>query len=152
MKATLTFASPALVLLALSITTPAQAQYGGMVNPYLPGVSAGYSPGLAPGSGAGVDPMQQMEQFAPMLEMMKKRMGKKRFGQLMQAVGPMMEQMMTTQGATSGGFGAFGSQNFDPAQMASMITPETIMALVAAFESSPPPRRTTRTQAQRERR
>ena len=42
----------------------------------------------------------QMAQFAPMLEMMKQKMGKKRFGQMMQTMGPMMENMMG-QGAAA---------------------------------------------------
>jgi hypothetical protein len=46
----------------------------------------------------------QMAQFAPMIEMVKKRIGKKRFGRLMQTVGPIMMGMMQ-QG---GGFGGFG--------------------------------------------
>ncbi len=151
MKTTLTLASSALTLLLLSVTTPANAQYVGAANPYFPGVSSGYSQPFGMGPSTGIDPMQQMEQFAPMLEMLKKRMGKKRFGQLMQAVGPMMEQMMTSQGSASGPYGAFGGQSFDPARMATMITPETIMALVAAFETVPSPGRTTRSQAQRQR-
>lgn len=35
-----------------------------------------------------------MTQMAPMLEMMKARMGKRRFGQMMQTMGPMVSQMM----------------------------------------------------------
>lgn len=46
----------------------------------------------------------QMAQFAPMIEMMKKKIGKKRFARLMQTVGPIMTSMMQ-QG---GGFGGFG--------------------------------------------
>lgn len=46
-----------------------------------------------------------MEQFAPMLEMMKSRMGKRRYGQLMRTVGPMMADMMDKSG---GGFGISG--------------------------------------------
>ncbi len=56
---------------------------------------------------AGMDQNQMMTQFAPMLEMMKKRMGKKRYGQLMQTMGPMMMNMMD-QGGGGGGFGGFG--------------------------------------------
>ena len=33
----------------------------------------------------------QMEQFAPMLEMMKQKMGKQNFARLMQTMGPMMD-------------------------------------------------------------
>jgi hypothetical protein len=46
----------------------------------------------------------QMAQFAPMIEMVKKKIGKKRFSRLMQTVGPIMTSMMQ-QG---GGFGGFG--------------------------------------------
>jgi hypothetical protein len=41
---------------------------------------------------AGIDE-NQMQQFAPLLEMMKQQMGKQRFAQLMKTVGPMMEKM-----------------------------------------------------------
>jgi hypothetical protein len=43
-----------------------------------------------------------MTQMAPMLEMMKAKMGKRRFGMMMQTLGPMMSQMM------EGGGGGFG--------------------------------------------
>jgi hypothetical protein len=36
---------------------------------------------------------EQMRQFAPMLQMMKQHMGKRRFGQLMRTFGPMMANM-----------------------------------------------------------
>jgi hypothetical protein len=48
-----------------------------------------------------------MQQFAPMLEMMKQKMGKRRFAQLMQTMGPMMMQMQG-QGGFGGGFGGGG--------------------------------------------
>jgi hypothetical protein len=51
------------------------------------------------GGGGGGDMMTQM---APMLEMMKAKMGKRRFGIMMQTMGPMMSQMM------AGGGGGFG--------------------------------------------
>ena len=83
--------------------------------------------------------IQAMEQFAPMLETMKRRMGKKRFARLMQTVGPMMDEMMTGSGA--GGFGAFGGgQTIDLAQMASLIDGPTIDALVGAFAPVERPR------------
>ena len=44
-----------------------------------------------------------MTQMAPMLEMMKAKMGKRRFGMMMQTMGPMMSQMME-----GGGFGGMG--------------------------------------------
>jgi hypothetical protein len=52
------------------------------------------------GGGGGGDMMTQM---APMLEMMKAKMGKRRFGIMMQTMGPMMGQMM--EGGGGGGFG-----------------------------------------------
>jgi hypothetical protein len=64
-----------LLLLFTLTSAPAKAQFGG---------------------GGGGDMMTQM---APMLEMMKAKMGKRRFGKLMQTMGPMM---------TEGGGGGFG--------------------------------------------
>lgn len=52
------------------------------------------------GGGGGEDMMTQM---APMLEMMKARMGKRRFAMMMQTMGPMMGQMM--EGDGGGGLG-----------------------------------------------
>jgi hypothetical protein len=72
----------ATLLLLFTLTTgPAKAQFGGF------------------GGAVGGDMMTQM---APMLEMMKAKMGKRRFGMMMQTVGPMMSQMM------EGGGGGFG--------------------------------------------
>jgi hypothetical protein len=70
----------AAVLLMFSLSSvPAKAQFGG---------------------GGGGDMMTQM---APMLEMMKAKMGKRRFAQMMQTMGPMMGGMMGGDGG--GGFG-----------------------------------------------
>ena len=56
-----------------------------------------------------------MTQMAPMLEMMKAKMGKRRFAALMQTMGPMMGQMMEGGGGgrgfggmIPGGGGGFG--------------------------------------------
>ena len=46
-----------------------------------------------------------MTQMAPMLEMMKAKMGKRRFGMMMQTMGPMMSRMMEGGGGIPGGFG-----------------------------------------------
>ena len=73
-------AATLLVLFALTLT-PAKAQFGG--------------------GGGGED---MMTQAAPMLEMMKAKMGKKRFGALMQTMGPMMSRMQEN----GGGFGGLG--------------------------------------------
>jgi hypothetical protein len=71
-----------MLLLLFSLTTvPAKAQFGGL------------------GGGSGGDMMTEM---APMLEMMKAKMGKRRFGMMMQTMGPMMSRMMENGG---GGFG-----------------------------------------------
>jgi hypothetical protein len=52
------------------------------------------------GLGGGGDMMTQM---APMLNMMKAKMGKRRFAALMQTMGPMMGQMMGADGGGGGG-------------------------------------------------
>src|SRR5207302_1610407 len=61
------------------------------------------APAKAQFAGGGDDMMTQM---APMLNMMKAKMGKKRFGTLMQTMGPMMSKMMDGSG------GGFGGMNF----------------------------------------
>ena len=84
----------AVLLVAFALAAaPAQAQLGGLGN--------------TPGGAGGQDMMTQM---APMLNMMKAKMGKKRFAAMMQTMGPMMSQMM--QG---GGFGGIGVGGFAPA-------------------------------------
>ena len=66
--------------------------------------------GLGGGDGGGM-----MTQMAPMLEMMKAKMGKRRFGMMMQTVGPMASRLMQNggggfSGALGGGIpGGFGS-------------------------------------------
>ncbi len=131
MHRVLKIAQPAvLAVLFLGLATPASAQF------------------------AGTDEFQQMEQFAPVLEMMKQRMGKKRFGKLMQTVGPMIDEMMTGQGTPMGGYGTsdgFGGQRFDIGRMASMIDAQTIVGLVEAFEPTERPRRAVRKHVRRAR-
>lgn len=73
---TLLGAAAVLTLVCAVAASPAKAQFGGDTD--------------------------MMTQFAPMLEMMKAKMGKKRFAKLMQTVGPMMSNMMDGDG---GGFG-----------------------------------------------
>jgi hypothetical protein len=76
----------ATLLLVFTLTlTPAKAQF------------AGFGGG---GSGGGQDMMTQM---APMLEMMKAKMGKRRFAAMMQTMGPMMSRMMEGGGGGLGG-------------------------------------------------
>lgn len=60
------------------------------------------------GGGAGGEDM--MTQMAPMLEMMKAKMGKRRFAMLMQTMGPMMSRMMENGGGGLGGL--MGGGNF----------------------------------------
>src|SRR5260221_13825850 len=55
------------------------------------------------GGGSGGEDM--MTQMAPMLEMMKAKMGKRRFAMMMQTMGPMVSHMM------EGGGGGFGMGN-----------------------------------------
>ena len=82
----------ATLLLLFSLTAmPAKAQFGG--------------------GGGGQDMMTQM---APMLEMMKAKMGKRRFGMMMQTMGPMMSRMMENGGGGLGGMmggGGIGGLN-----------------------------------------
>lgn len=79
----------AVVLLLFSISSvPAKAQFAGL-------------------GGAGGEDM--MTQMAPVLEMMKAKMGKRRFAMLMQTMGPMMGRMMENGG---GGMGGLASGNY----------------------------------------
>jgi|SRR5665213_1059155 len=71
-----------LLLLFTLTTAPAKAQFAGLG-----------------GGGGGGDMMTQM---APMLEMMKARMGKRRFAMMMQTMGPMMSGMMEGGGGGGG--------------------------------------------------
>lgn len=95
-------ACPLAVLAVLSLTgAPAKAQFAGMDE-------------------------GQMQQFAPVLEMMKEKMGKRRFGQLMQTMGPMilqMEEQGGLSGLTGGNMPATGS--LDMGQMIGLIGPMT---------------------------
>jgi len=77
----------ALLLLLTVASSPAQAQ------------SAGFG-----GGGAG----DMMTQMAPMLEMMKAKMGKRRFAVMMQTMGPMMSKMMDGGGGLGGMLGGGG--------------------------------------------
>jgi hypothetical protein len=90
-------------------------------------VIAALSLGSAPASAqfAGIDG-GQMEQFAPMLEMMKQKMGKRRFGRMMQTIGPMMMQMQGQGGFPAmlggGGMPMIGS-GIDMGRIVGMIGP-----------------------------
>jgi len=92
------FRAAALLLLLTLASAPAKAQIAGF------------------GGGGGGDMMTQM---APMLEMMKAKMGKRRFAMLMRTMGPMMSEMMENGGfggmLGSGGIpGGFGGGGFVP--------------------------------------
>jgi len=80
----------ALLLVLTLVSAPAKAQLAGFG-----------------GTGSG----DMMTQMAPMLEMMKAKMGKRRFALMMQTLGPMMSKMMEGSGIP-GGFG--GSTAFAP--------------------------------------
>ena len=74
----------ATLLLLFTLTSmPAKAQFAG-----------------GGGGGGGQDMMTQM---APRLEMMKAKMGKRRFAMMMQTMGPMMGRMMEGGGGGLGG-------------------------------------------------
>src|SRR6185295_16993930 len=84
----------ATLLLLFTLTlTPAKAQFAG----------------FGGGGGGGQDMMTQM---APMLEMMKAKMGKRRFAAMMQTMGPMMSRMMEGGGGGVGLGGMMGGGGF----------------------------------------
>jgi hypothetical protein len=86
-------AAATLIVLLMAAIAPAKAQIAG----------------LGGDGGGGQDMMTQM---APMLNMMKAKMGKRRFGALMQTMGPMMGNMMQGGGALGGsGFGGLGGSS-----------------------------------------
>jgi len=93
---------------------PAKAQFGGF------------------GGGGGGEEM--MAQMAPMLEMMKAKMGKRRFAMLMQTMGPMMSRMMEGGGGMiPGGYAGGGDVmgmigGFGGGDIMSMIGPMMRMA------------------------
>ena len=75
-----------------------------------------------------------MTTMAPMLEVMKKKMGKKRFTQLMQTMGPMVEKMGSNGGGFGGGFGGFDMSSFGGFEQ--YITPETVSGVMTLAMSS----------------
>lgn len=87
----------AAVLLLFSVaSTPAKAQLAGF------------------GGGGGAGGEDMMTQIAPMLEMMKAKIGKRRFAMLMQTMGPMMSRMMENGGGgLGGGLGGMTGGGFD---------------------------------------
>ncbi|MBI5264505.1 MAG: hypothetical protein HY852_22135 [Bradyrhizobium sp.] len=89
-------AAAVLLLLALS-SAPARAQFAGF------------------GAGGGGEDM--MTQMAPMLEMMKAKMGKRRFARLMQTMGPMMSRMMENGGGLNGMMGGGFGGGYMPTGM-----------------------------------
>jgi hypothetical protein len=127
-KHVLKLAQPALAVLMLGVATPASAQV------------------------AGTDAFQQMERFAPVLEIVKQRMGKERFGRLMQTVGPMVDPLLTGQGTGTGSYGALGGPGFDAGRLATLVDGQTIAGLVQAFGPAERPRRAVRKQMRQARR
>ena len=83
-----------LLLLFTLTSAPAKAQFAGL------------------GAGGGGDMMTQM---APMLEMMKAKMGKRRFAMMMQTMGPMMSQMM--EGGGGGGVRRHAWRRWNPRRL-----------------------------------
>jgi len=81
---------------------------------------------------AGIDE-NQMQQVAPMLEMMKQQMGKQRFAQLMKTMGPMMEKMQS-----QGGLG--GMASMDMGQMDERARLDEGPPGQRQQQQSPPPR------------
>lgn len=79
--------------------------------------SVASSPAKAQFLGGGAGGEDMMTQMAPMLEMMKAKMGKRRFATMMQTMGPMMSRMMEN-GGSLGGLGGgnlgggFGAPNY----------------------------------------
>ncbi|WP_108519536.1 hypothetical protein [Bradyrhizobium algeriense] len=61
------------------------------------------TPAKAQFAGGGAGGQDMMTQMAPMLEMMKAKMGKRRFAMMMQTMGPMMSRMMEGDGGGLGG-------------------------------------------------
>lgn len=105
------------LILSTNISRPAHAQFAG-------------------GGGGGFEQMQQM---APMLNMMKRKMGKKRFAKMMQTFGPMMSEMMDGQGGGGFGGGGFGGGNFgggggfNMGAISGMMNPEMIGSMTQMF-------------------
>jgi len=101
-------AAAVFLLFAIS-SAPAKAQFG-----------------FGGGADGGEDMMTQM---APMLEMMKAKLGKRRFAMLMQTMGPMMGQMMQGDGGGfggmmgGGGFGGMMPGGFGGGDIMGMIGP-----------------------------
>lgn len=78
-----------------------------------PSPDDGVRSGEAQSAGFGGNGGDVMTQMAPMLEMMKAKMGKRRFAALMQTMGPMMSRMMEGGGGFGGGFpGGLGAGGF----------------------------------------
>jgi hypothetical protein len=88
--------------------------------------------------GGGADMMTQM---APMLEMMKAKIGKRRFAMLMQTMGPMMSRMVENGGFGSvgaeipGGFGGAMQGGFDSSAPGGYGAPPDAPAMSGGFGS-----------------
>lgn len=111
----------AAALLVAAVPAPANAQMMGF------------------GGTGGFGGEQMASQMAPMLEMMKQRMGKKRYAQLMQTFGPMMANMMDGGGGDGGfGGGGFSSGGFGGMGMGGMgmggMDMGAMMGMVSAMD------------------
>jgi hypothetical protein len=105
----------ALLFLLMVSVAPANAQLAGFM-----------------GSSGDAGAEDMMTQMAPMLNLMKAKMGRKRFAALMQTMGPMMSQMMQNGGGFGGignsMSGGYGMGGMDVASMMGMIAPMMSMA------------------------
>ena len=101
------------LILAASLSRPAHAQF------------------------AGEGGFEQIQQFAPMLEMLKKKMGKKCFAHVLQTMGPFISQMMQSGGGFTS-FGAFGGGEFDMSAMSGMMNAQSMAAITQMLDSNGP--------------
>ncbi len=84
------------------------------------------------GSEGGEDMMTTM---APMLNMMKKQMGEKRFGELMKTVGPIATKMMDGNGGGLSGIGNLGIDGLDIGSMSGLMSDGTVQSLMGMVTS-----------------
>lgn len=83
------------------------------------------------GSEGGEDMMTTM---APVLDVMKKQMGEKRFGELMKTVGPIATKMMDSNGGGLGGIGSL--DGLDLGSLSGLISDGTVQSLMGMVTSS----------------
>ena len=83
------------------------------------------------GSEGGEDMMTTM---APVLDVMKKQMGEKRFGELMKTVGPIATKMMDGNGGGLGGIGSL--DGLDIGSLSGLISDGTVQSLIGMIPPS----------------